>query len=396
MIEFPFDEKYLSQIPAMQLLINLGYECLTPEEALRERQGRYGNVLLERILREQLKRINRITHKGGEYLFTEENIQTAIQRLKNVKFEGLQRTNEAIYDLLTLGVSLEQAIDGDSKSFNLSYIDWRNWERNRFHVVAEFGVARSRSAETIWPDIVLFVNGIPLGVIECKAPSVELEQAVSQVIRNQHDDFIPRLFTFAQLVLAVNKNGAQFATAGTPVKFWSVWKERGNISNAVSERVNAPLSKKAKASLFRGVFAMARAHFDTDRHGLARMNTDTGERGERIATEQDMAIYSLCRPERLLELAYKFTVFDGGIKKIARYHQYFVIKSALERIRQFDSQGRHRGGNHLAYARIGEITNHGDADARLGARAESPQSEDCASDRPRRSGQAAWEHLRRL
>ena len=66
--------------------------------------------------------------------------------------------------------------------------------------------------------------------------------------------------------------------------------------------------------------------------------------GNRLITEQDKALYSLCRPERLLEMAFKFTVFDGGIKKIAHYQQYFVVKSTLERIKQFDRQGRRKGG----------------------------------------------------
>uniref|UniRef100_UPI0038B9D663 type I restriction endonuclease n=1 Tax=Desulforapulum autotrophicum TaxID=2296 RepID=UPI0038B9D663 len=85
------------------------------------------------------------------------------------------KTNEAIYDLITLGTALEQAIEGDSKSFNMNYIDWRNPSRNRFHVTAEYSVERSRSTETARPDIVLFVNGIPFCVIECKAPQVEVE-----------------------------------------------------------------------------------------------------------------------------------------------------------------------------------------------------------------------------
>lgn len=70
---------------------------------------------------------------------------------------------------------MEQAIEGDSKSFNMNYIDWRNPSRNRFHVTAEYSVERSRSTETARPDIVLFVNGIPFCVIECKAPQVEKE-----------------------------------------------------------------------------------------------------------------------------------------------------------------------------------------------------------------------------
>ena len=333
MTGFRFNEKYLSQIPALQLLVNLGYEYLPPEKALAQRQGKTGNVLLEGILREQLKRLNRINYKNREFLFSEENIQTAIQKLKSVKYDGLLKTNEAIYDLITLGTALEQSIEGDSKSFNLNYIDWRNWERNVFHVTAEFSVDRFRSAESARPDIVLFVNGIPLGVIECKSPNVEVEQAISQSIRNQNDDYIPRLFVFAQLVLGVNKNAAQYATAGTAAKFWGIWKELRDKEADVAGCVNTALASEKKDLLFSGDFAVARQFFDAHER-----------EGERLVTEQDRALYSLCRPERLLELAFKFTLFDGGIKKIARYQQYFVVKSTLERIRQLDVDGRRRGG----------------------------------------------------
>jgi len=330
---FQFNEKYLSQIPALQFLMNLGFEYLTPAQALKERRGRYGNVLLEGVLRDQLKRINRISYKGRKYLFSEENIQSAIQKLKNVKYDGLLRTNEAIYDLITLGTALEQTIEGDSKSFNLKYVDWRNWENNKFHATAEFRAERSRSTETARPDIVLFVNGIPLAVIECKSPNVEIEQAVSQSVRNQSDEYIPKLFIYTQLVMGINKNAAQYATAGTPAKFWSVWKEQRDKEADVVGVVNSALSNKRKRQLFSGEFAVARPFFDS-----------LEAEGERLVTEQDKALYSLCRPERLLELAFKFTVFDGGIKKIARYQQFFVIKSTLERVKQPDGQGRRKGG----------------------------------------------------
>jgi type I restriction enzyme, R subunit len=145
---FRFDEKYLSQIPALQMLVNLGYVYLTPAEAMSARGGKAGNVLLEEILREQLKKLSRIQHKGGTYLFSEENIQSAIQRLKNVKYDGLLKTNEAVYDLLTLGVALEQSIEGDQKSFTVNYVDWRNPENNVYHVAVEFAVERTRSVET--------------------------------------------------------------------------------------------------------------------------------------------------------------------------------------------------------------------------------------------------------
>ena len=81
MSNFQINEKHLSQIPALQLLIGLGFEYLTPAEAFRERQGRTSNVLLENVLRTQLKEINRIRYKGSEFLFSEENIQSAIQKM---------------------------------------------------------------------------------------------------------------------------------------------------------------------------------------------------------------------------------------------------------------------------------------------------------------------------
>ncbi len=330
---FRFNEKYLSQIPALQQLINLGFEYLLPEQALAARQGKFGNVLLEDVLREQLKKINRIQYKDQEYLFSEENIQSAIEKLKNVRYDGLLKTNEAIYDLLTLGTAMEQTVEGDSKSFNLHYINWLDQGANRFHVTAEFGVERTRSTETARPDIVLFVNGIPFAIVECKSPKVEVEQGISQSIRNQRDEYIPKLFTYAQLVMAVNKNDARYATVGTPAKFWSVWKERQDTEAAVSESINKALPEQIKGALFSGEFLVARKFFDT-----------LEEEGERLVTGQDRTMHSLCRPERLLEMAYRFNLFDGGIKKIARYQQYFAIKRILAHVQHLDNEGRRRGG----------------------------------------------------
>lgn len=330
---FEFNEKYLSQIPALQQLINLGYQYLTPEQALAERGGRSTNVILEGVLRQQLKKINRIDYKGGNYRFSEENIQTAIQKLKNIKFDGLQKTNESIYDLITLGSAMEQTIEGDSKSFTLNYIDWKTPSNNSFHVVAEFSVERARSTETVRPDIVLFVNGIPFSVIECKSPKVDVEQAVSQNIRNQGDGYIPRLFTYVQQVLAVNKNAAQYATAGTPKKFWGVWKEQEDKPANVDKGVNTALNDDTKRLLFSGEFAAARPFFDT-----------LEAEGKRLITEQDNAIHSLCRPDRLLDLVYRFTLFDGGIKKVARYQQYFVIKATIARIKKNNAKENRQGG----------------------------------------------------
>ena len=333
MPDFRFNEKYLSQLPALQQLINLGFEYITPEQALAQRGGQLVNVLLEDTLREQLKRINRIRYKGREYQFSEENIQSAIRKIRNIPYQGLQKTNEAVYDLLTLGVALEQTIEGDSKSFSMNYIDWKQPDNNLFQVTAEFPALRRHSVETARPDIVLFVNGIPLVVIECKAPDEEVEQAISQNIRNQGGDYIPQLFIYAQLVMGVNKTKALYATAGSDKEYWSAWQEREDREDAVETSINTPLTDKQKDRLFSGEFALARSFFDA-------LESEKG----RLATEQDKSIYSLCRPQRLLDLTYRFVVFDNGIRKIARYQQYFVVHSTIRRLKQRDSQGRRKGG----------------------------------------------------
>ena len=333
MISMPQTEKHLSQIPALQLLAGCGYSVMSPADALSERQGRAGNVLLEDTLRRQLVRLNRIRHKGAEYYFSEANIQEAIQKLKNLRYDGLLKSNAEISDLLIFGTTLEQTIEGSSKSFNLNYIDWHTPANNVFHAVPEFVVERHRSSETVRPDIVLFVNGIPLAVIECKAPQVEVEQAISQSIRNQGEEYIPKLFTYAQLLLAVNKNSARFATVGAAAKFWHVWRELEDSEADVAAAVNKPLSAEHQAALFSGALASARTSFQQQEQA-----------GERLPTEQDRALYSLCRPQRLLELIHGFTLFDNGIKKIARYQQFFVVRSTMARIQRRSAEGNRAGG----------------------------------------------------
>ena len=337
MTTFNFNEKHLSQIPALQLLANLGYRYLTPAEALTMRGSRLSNVLLEEVLRDSLKRINRIQHKGDSYLFSEENLQSAIQRLKNVKYDGLLKTNEAVYDLLTLGVALEQSVEGAVRSYTLNYVDWKNPENNVYHVTAEFSVERTRSHETARPDIVLFVNGIPFAVIECKSPNTEVAQAVSQMIRNQRDEYIPALFTYAQLVIGTNKNQCKYATVGTAAKYWAVWheerEEKDEDGAALRSVLDQPLPQEAKAGLYELL---------AEGFGVREPSAEYLVR--RALTEQDRTIYALCRPERLLRMALAFTVFDGGRRKIARYQQFFAVERIVGRVKQRDDDGRRAGG----------------------------------------------------
>ncbi|HOX27457.1 MAG TPA: HsdR family type I site-specific deoxyribonuclease [Candidatus Krumholzibacteria bacterium] len=346
-------EDHASQVPALQVLQNLGWEYLSPAEALAARGGREAAVLLDRILEVQLRHINAIRFKGDDFPFSEGNIHTAVRTLKDVLFDGLVRTNEKVYDLLCLGKSLPQTIEGDTRSFTLHYIDWKHPERNVYHVTEEFSVAGAGPDEPSStdeyfelvegqlkrrrPDIVLFVNGIPMVVIECKRPDLgpgkdPIEQAISQQIRNQKDDGIPKLFTFVQMLLAVSANGAKYGTVGTPMKFWACWREREDREGAIRELINRPLSISKKDKLFAGRYGYVRRHFDA-----------LEAEGGREVNEQDRALWSLCMPTRLLELTYRFVLYDAGEKKIARYQQYFCVNAIMTRVRKLE-HGCRRGG----------------------------------------------------
>jgi type I restriction enzyme R subunit len=331
-------EDHISQIPALQLLQNLGYTYLTPDEALALRGGKTRNVILDGILADQLRKMNVVRYRGEEYPFTEGNIFSAVQSLKDIIYDGLVRTNEKVYDLLCLGRSLQQSIDGDIKSFTLKYIDWEHPENNVYHVTEEFSVERTGTKEEYRPDIVLFVNGIPLVVIECKRPELgpgkdPIEQAISQHIRNQKDDGIPQLFLYSQPLLSVSKNETKYATTGTSMDFWAVWREDRDIYKEVFTLINKPLSNVQKDKLFQSRFKYVRSYFDA-----------IEKEGGREVTEQDRSLYSLCSPERLLELAFRYILYDAGEKKIARYQQYYCVKNIMERIRTFDNEGRRIGG----------------------------------------------------
>jgi type I restriction enzyme, R subunit len=333
-----YREEISSQLPALQLLITLGWQYLTPNEALALRSGKEANVVLTGVLEPWLRANNQISYKGQRHAFSDASIREALERLINEPLQSLIPTNARLYELLTLGTSLPQAIDGDRKSFSLHYIDWQHPERNSYHVTDEYTVERQGSHSTRRPDIVLFVNGIPLVVIECKRPDLDLHgekavaEAVSQMIRNQDAHEIPRLFAYSQLLLALSANDALYATTGTPKKFWSLWREEGASAAAVQALINRPLDAAVQAKLYdwRPLARPIRQHFAT--------------LGQRLPTEQDQLLYALLRPPRLLELAYQFIVFDGGIKKIARYQQYFAIQATINRVAHRNAQGTRTGG----------------------------------------------------
>ncbi|ATG89716.1 type I restriction endonuclease subunit R [Methylomonas koyamae] len=330
-------EDLSSLLPAVGLLNQLGYQYLTPSQNLALRGGRTSKLILESVLREQLRTFNSITFKGQQYVFSDSNIQKAVQALTDIPFDSLMNTSEQVYDLLTLGKSLEQTIDGYTKSFSLHYIDWQHPENNVYHVCDEFVLERRHSKQTRRPDIVLFVNGIPLAVIECKRPDLKdaAEEGISQHLRNQRTDEIPELFTYAQILVAVSQNKALYGTTGTPAKFWAIWKEEDQTSQEkyLHGLVNQALSENLKVRLFA----------ERDERQRRAMET-VWQAGERLPSPQDKAIHSLLRPERLLELIYQYIVFDNKEKKIGRYQQYFAVGATLDRVTQRKGDSQRPGG----------------------------------------------------
>ena len=294
-----------SQKPAIELLKAMGYTYLSPEDCEKQRGSRY-HIILKDVLRGQLRKLNRYVYAGVENEFSSANIERAMEDLNEPLTDGLVRTSEKIYDALLLGKSyLETVGEGKMLSFNLKYIDWENLANNVFHVTEEFAVESQDKQHNARPDIVLFINGIPFAVIECKAPQVSVDQAVEQMIRNQQAEYIPHLFKFAQIVLATNKNTVKYATAGTPKKFWNVWKEEN------TQWLQAQLDDLVT---------------------------------ERIPTEQDKNLISLFTKERVFELIRYFILFDANVKKICRYQQYFAIKEIIKTIAEEDEKGNRQSG----------------------------------------------------
>ncbi|CAA7619550.1 type I restriction endonuclease subunit R [Magnetospirillum sp. SS-4] len=328
-------EKHQSQIPALQMLVALGFTPLSQADAVHQRGGRLRNVVLDDVLADQLLRINRFTHRGREYSFDLADAHEAIRRLKPTpdRQKGLRGTNQDIYDTLVLGTTITKTIQGDSKSYSFRFIDWETPSNNVFHVTAELSVERTGSTQTKRCDIVATVNGIPFLVIENKRPTESLKKAGSQLIGYQNEDNIPQLFHFAQLLLVMNRVEARYATVGTPRQFWQTWRDDEDRDEVIELTANRPLTAAEADAVFSGDFAGARPFFEA-----------MAAEGPRVVTAQDRAIHALCRPERLLDLVRRFTVFDGGTRKVARHQQFFGIRKAAERVRQITVDGRRKGG----------------------------------------------------
>ncbi|WP_138443010.1 type I restriction endonuclease subunit R [Sinomonas susongensis] len=187
---------------------------------------------------------------------------------------SLYDQNRRVYELLRYGAKVKTDVGETTQSVHL--IDWANPGKNDFVVAEEVTV---KGEHTKRPDLVLYVNGIALGVVELKRSTVSVASGIRQNIGNQRHDFVRPFFTTVQLLFAGNDvEGLHYGVIETPEKYWLRWKEEGE---------NADL---------------------------------------------DLAITQMCSKERFLEIIHDFIVFDAGVKKSPRHNQYFGVKAARARV----------------------------------------------------------------
>lgn len=183
--------------------------------------------------------------------------------------------NKAVYELLRYGIAVQEEAGMPKETVKL--IDWDNPENNDFYVAEEVTLKGNHERR---PDIVLYVNGIAVSVIELKSSRVSIGDGIRQLISNQSEEFNAWFFSTVQLVFAgSDSEGLRYGTTGTAEKYFLNWKE--------DEEANT-------------------------RYKL------------------DKYLLKMCGKERLLELMYDFVLFDGSVKKVPRSHQYFGLKKAQE------------------------------------------------------------------
>ncbi|MGI9527198.1 MAG: type I restriction endonuclease subunit R [Weeksellaceae bacterium] len=336
-----FQEDYSSQIPALRLLINAGYTFLSHKEVMDLRYNKTSNVLLEPILKEQLAKINEIKVSSTQIeKFTQSNIDEAVLRLKEIPLEeGYIVASEYIYELLTLGTTLDQTIQGNKREYTLKFIDWETPENNVFHMAEEFSVLRPDGKKEYRPDIVLFINGIPMAVIENKREDLQnpIGQAISQHLRNQQSDRIRSLYIYAQVMMSCAIGFGKYATNATPEEFWNTWREQFIHPNDIKEIKNKPLSP---ALMDKIISDRSYSRFFSNEQAtlIQQLLSDPY-----TLTEQDVMLYGVASPQRLMDMIHNFILFDNGVKKIARYQQYVAVKKAMKKIHIIEKGRRHGG-----------------------------------------------------
>lgn len=208
----------------------------------------------------------------------------ALQKAAQDFSDKLYTTNKKVYQLLRYGVDLKIAVG--QKTEKVQFIDWQDWSSNHFAIAEEVTIKGQRTKR---PDIVIYVNGIALGILELKRSTVSIKEAIRQSLGNQQDHFIQDFFATIQFIFAGNDTeGLRYGTIATPEKYYLQWKE--------------DLQDNSRTLL-------------------------------------DKYLLKMCRKDRFLEIIYDFVVFDGGIKKLPRVHQYFGVKAVQKHLQESSKKG---------------------------------------------------------
>lgn len=332
-------EQYSAHIPALHLLINLGWRFLPAAEALALRGGTREVLLKPRLI--EVLRERRFEYKGEQYPLSPNAIDQILRQVQALNLaEGLLPANERFYRMLTLGVTVTEFMpDGKKHQPTIALIDWENAAANRWDVTEELEVLATDGTRHRIPDVVAYGNGLPLAVIEAKRPDgthagkAMIDEGISQQLRNQRPDEIPQLFAYAQLLLAVNHSEGRYGTTGTPKKFWARWREEAFDDAQLTQWKNRALPADAQVALLGGKPAKLQTYF---RSLWAQAL---------LPTDQDRLLAALLKPERLLEFLRRFVLFDRKAGKlVARYQQFFGIRALLERINRRKPDGGREGG----------------------------------------------------
>lgn len=306
-------------------------------------RGSTREVLLKSRLVEVL-RTRRYEYKGEWYPLSPSGIDQIVRELSALSLaEGLLPANERLYGKLALGITVTEFMaDGKRHQPTIHVIDWTDTTANVWDVTEELEVLAGQGTRHRAPDVVCYVNGIPLAVIEAKRPEsgggshpakAMVNEGISQHLRNQRPDEIPNLFAYTQLLLSISQTEGRYGTTHTAAKFWAKWREEEFDEAYMLARKNAVLNPEVRAALFDGKAAELATYFDE--LWSAPMQ----------ATEQDRLLVSLLTPTRLLEFLRGYVLFDRKVGKIvARYQQFFGIRALLTRIGQLRPDGGREGG----------------------------------------------------
>ncbi|QCE34590.1 type I restriction endonuclease subunit R [Acetobacteraceae bacterium] len=331
-------EEYSAKIPALTLLSAMGWRYIAPHKVFTMRENKNDNLLLKPLLIAHLQKY-RFTFQEKSHALDPDTIERLIGILERPDFtSGLLKANENITHHLLYGIGISQFVEGTGKAaLTVPLIDWEQPENNDFAFTEEFPVARTQGNSTCRPDIVCFVNGIPLAVIEAKRPDSKtgkptVKEGISQNLRNQKATYIPKFFAYLQLLMSISGTEAAYGTVGSKEKFWSSWREEKISREELTALKNKSLSSDQKEAIL------------SERQPAKKWFENYISRSL-IPDGQDEALVGLLSPDRFLKLIRFYTLFDQFKGKIiARPHQIFGIEGILERLKTKSENPQDRSG----------------------------------------------------